>query len=86
MVDSPDFDALASEIFVLLHKYGLTPKSLGISLLLPRPEFDVIATKHPGHHHRMILLGKGNEWYMKIQPEVKLEDLPPGAILPPQDA
>lgn len=83
MTSSIDFDSMANEVNALLKEHGLAAKSWGLRLLLPRPEFDAIAAEHPGHHPRMILLRNGNDWHIQIQPEMRLEDFPPGATLPP---
>ncbi len=80
-----DFDALANNLWDLLRQYGLRPVSFGISFVIPRDQFEAIAADHPGQHPEMILLRRGNEWYIKIQREKRLEDFPPGAIMTPDE-
>ena len=78
-----DFDALAENVSNLLRQQGLRPSSFGISFTLPSDQFEAVALDNPGQHPEMILLRRGNEWYIQIKRERRLEDFPPGIIMTP---
>ena len=80
-----DFDALAENFWNLLRQHGLRPVSFGISFAIPHDQFEAIAIDHPGQHPEMILLRRGNEWYIQVKLERRLEDFPPGIIMTPDE-
>ncbi len=86
MDEITDLDVVAREVLGLLRRHGLNPDSYGITLTVPRKDFERLAERYPGQHPRLILItasAGGLQWYVQVSPKRELEDFPPGAILPP---
>ncbi len=78
-----DFNAIAQEVLDVIRRHSLTPSTLGLIFNVPREEFDALAQQYPGHHPGIIIIKKGNDWFVQVQPILKPGDYPTGEVLKP---
>ncbi len=86
MDEMPNLEAVAKEVLELLRRSGLNPDSYGVSLTVPRRDFERLAERYPRQNQGMIAISEstgGLLWYVKVMLRLEFEDFPPGAILPP---
>jgi hypothetical protein len=83
-----DFNAVAREILDIMHRHGLTPNILRLIINVPDEEFEALALqypddRHPHHGLGTILIRQKNNWFVQVQPILKLDDYPTGEMLKP---
>ncbi len=86
MDEAPDLEAVAREVLALLRRNGLNPDAYGVTLTVPRKDFERLAERYLGQRPELILVSasdRGLQWFVQVHLKRELEDFPPGAIIPP---